>query len=705
MCWKDDPLSEGYLEIERWVALAFFDSAAAAEQLAHAVKGICEPGRVAARFRVSGLASALSTPLAGYGELVAYAKGVEALQAGEPQWENLLGRFGDHDLTVGAVTLRSPRALLREMGHESITQQPPETHASDEKVAHWIFGSASVKDHHWLARLQELLRSESGEKLMFWHNPEASGWTKEAQRALDHARVAVVILSPEYTGSRYLMSEELFNRIHPATQRGLQIAWFCSRHCDWGEKGLSHPVLNPSTPLETLTDEEQREALRIISSRILDVWRGDRKTFEESNKEKTPGSIFVSYRRGDSTETADRLRELLTKRLGSQVFWDVDSIAPGSSWRELIEQRIRESQTVLVLIGPNWLASSSRSSVPHSKLHDKTDSVRHEITTALRHGSKIIPVLLNNAAMVHPSQLPRELSALARYQAIALRPGHWETDCEHLLELIQRETVGEEFTPENKHQLLESYAEEAFRLQSSGNLNEAFEVLKKQEMLCLELDNKDCLQKNYGNQAVILQASGRPDEAMDLHQKEQRLCLELGNKEGLQRSYGNQAGILRQWGQLDKAMALLKQQEVLCLEMGRKDGLQMSFFNQALVLQDWGRPEEAMALLQKQEALSLELGRKDGLQKNYHNQALILQDSGRLEEAMALRQREEALCRELDNKVGLARCYFNCGILSRMMNDSKAAHEKLDEALRLFSELKMPREIDAIHAEINKLAN
>jgi tetratricopeptide (TPR) repeat protein len=170
----------------------------------------------------------------------------------------------------------------------------------------------------------------------------------------------------------------------------------------------------------------------------------------------------------------------------------------------------------------------------------------------------------------------------------------------------------------------------------------------------------------------------------------------------LQQSYGNQALILQAWGRLEEATALLEKVQALCLELGDKDSLQISYGNQALILQAWGRLEEAMALHKKEEALCLELGNKDGLQRSYGNQAVILQAWGRLEEAMALLEKVEGLCLELGNRSGLAYCYWACGLLARVQHDRKTELEKLTAAVDIFADLKMPRERDAMRAELNK---
>jgi hypothetical protein len=90
------------------------------------------------------------------------------------------------------------------------------------------------------------------------------------------------------------------------------------------------------------------------------------------------------------------------------------------------------------------------------------------------------------------------------------------------------------------------------------------------------------------------------------------------------------------------------------------------------------------------------------LQRSYGNQAVILKAWGRLEEAMTLLKKQEALCLELGNKGSLAYCYWNLGLLAREQRDRKAEREKLAAALEIFTELNMPRERDAVRAEMEK---
>jgi hypothetical protein len=67
-----------------------------------------------------------------------------------------------------------------------------------------------------------------------------------------------------------------------------------------------------------------------------------------------------------------------------------------------------------------------------------------------------------------------------------------------------------------------------------------------------------------------------------------------------------------------------------------------------------------------------------------------------------LHKKKEALCLELGNRRGLAHCYWYWGLLAREQRDRKTEREKLAAAIGIFTELNMPRERDAVLAELEK---
>jgi len=138
-------------------------------------------------------------------------------------------------------------------------------------------------------------------------------------------------------------------------------------------------------------------------------------------------AIFISYRREDSQGEAGRLSDSLAKIFGdSKVFLDVEGIQAGQDFRQAIETQVASCSVLLALIGPHWLDSTAASG--QRRLDDPHDFVRLEISSALKRGIPVIPVLVRQAQMVTSEQLPPDLSALAFRQAAELRYNRWDAD-------------------------------------------------------------------------------------------------------------------------------------------------------------------------------------------------------------------------------------------------------------------------------------
>jgi hypothetical protein len=138
-------------------------------------------------------------------------------------------------------------------------------------------------------------------------------------------------------------------------------------------------------------------------------------------------AIFISYRREDSQGEAGRLSDSLAKIFGdSKVFLDVEGIQAGQDFRQAIETQVASCSVLLALIGPHWLDSTAASG--QRRLDDPHDFVRLEISSALKRGIPVIPVLVRQAQMVTSEQLPPDLSTLAFRQAAELRYNRWDAD-------------------------------------------------------------------------------------------------------------------------------------------------------------------------------------------------------------------------------------------------------------------------------------
>ncbi len=235
-----------------------------------------------------------------------------------------------------------------------------------------------------------------------------------------------------------------------------------------------------------------------------------------------------------------------------------------------------------------------------------------------------------------------------------------------------------------------------------GRFSEAFEICEKMKAAALSWNDKELFQGWLGNQSLILESWGQLSEALDLQTQALLICEELGDRDSQQRIYGNQSVILRELGRVDEALVAVQKQEEICRETGNLEGLKLSYGNQTSLLWMLGRAEDAFPLLSEIQRLCLESNDQNGLQLNYGNEALIMRARGRPDEAAALYEKQETICKKLGNKSSLGYCYWNWGQFDYELGKHLAGRQKLLQALGLFKELQMPRERDAVAAELAK---
>lgn len=138
------------------------------------------------------------------------------------------------------------------------------------------------------------------------------------------------------------------------------------------------------------------------------------------------GRIFISYRRQETAWPARQLYEVMISRFGAdQVFKDVDNINPGDDFVERLTQAVGSCDILLALIGRQWLEITDATG--QRRIDDPADFVRLEISTALGRGVRVIPILVDGAAMPRPEALPEDLAALSRRQAVPLDPVTFDT--------------------------------------------------------------------------------------------------------------------------------------------------------------------------------------------------------------------------------------------------------------------------------------
>jgi len=147
-------------------------------------------------------------------------------------------------------------------------------------------------------------------------------------------------------------------------------------------------------------------------------------------------AIFVSYRRKESLAPARAVYERLRSEFGSErVFIDLEGLDYGVDFVEVLEQQLAHCTVMLALIGPHWLGVDSDGS---RRIDDENDFVRIELRTALERKIRVVPVLVEGAAMPASRDLPDELKALVRRQALELDFRRFDSDVGRLIGTLRK---------------------------------------------------------------------------------------------------------------------------------------------------------------------------------------------------------------------------------------------------------------------------
>ena len=124
---------------------------------------------------------------------------------------------------------------------------------------------------------------------------------------------------------------------------------------------------------------------------------------------------------------------------------DVDAFRPGDDFVEAIDNRLKDCDVVLVVIGARWLEAEEGGK---SRLDNETDFVRIEIQAALERKIRVVPILVQGAMMPRREDLPEQLHGLVRRHALELSDTRWSFDVTRLIEGIQTASRTAAATPQ-----------------------------------------------------------------------------------------------------------------------------------------------------------------------------------------------------------------------------------------------------------------
>ena len=135
-------------------------------------------------------------------------------------------------------------------------------------------------------------------------------------------------------------------------------------------------------------------------------------------------NLFVSYRRNDTEGIAGRLYDRLVDHYDrNAVFIDVDSVPIGVDFHDYLDESVKQCDVMLVLIGSKWLSAVDEHS--NRRLVSTKDFVRVEIELALKHETKLVPVLIGSTEMPKESELPDSIKKLVRRNGTTIDAGRF----------------------------------------------------------------------------------------------------------------------------------------------------------------------------------------------------------------------------------------------------------------------------------------
>ena len=169
------------------------------------------------------------------------------------------------------------------------------------------------------------------------------------------------------------------------------------------------------------------------------AWRFERQAAGISGADappRLPLKVFINYRHEDMPFAASTLYRELKGRFGKEnIFFDEGTLRPGMRFLEEIKSHLTGTAGAFIaLIGSKWMPTM----IAHRRRGDH-DYVTEEIELALRNRWTVIPVLVDDASLPDPRELPPAIRALPGCQVARLRQTNLDDDVEDLSRPSERD--------------------------------------------------------------------------------------------------------------------------------------------------------------------------------------------------------------------------------------------------------------------------
>lgn len=234
-----------------------------------------------------------------------------------------------------------------------------------------VFISYSHRDEQWKDQLLAHLRSlERLGNIEVWQTsdiPAGADWTSTIQDAAMSADIAILLISPDFLASDFIVQRELPTLLSQRKSTGLAVLPLVVRPSAWSaipELAQLQFLNSDARPLSDSTSNEIDQTFAFVAERVSEISGalrereetieiGQAAPFPSSRRQRQsslPERFFISHSKVDGD-----FAELLQLRLerNSLAAWiDTDRLGPGIDWREGIDDAIREAPAVIAVMSP-----------------------------------------------------------------------------------------------------------------------------------------------------------------------------------------------------------------------------------------------------------------------------------------------------------------------------------------------------------------
>lgn len=137
-----------------------------------------------------------------------------------------------------------------------------------------VFISYSRSDKEWLDKIQKMLKPlVRANTILLWNDTKIEAgqkWEQEIERALETAKVALLLVSPDFLDSDFIAEREVPRILEANQTEGVRVLCVALSHCLYENTKIADYqwANDPNTPLDGLTPADQNRVLKNVCQEI-----------------------------------------------------------------------------------------------------------------------------------------------------------------------------------------------------------------------------------------------------------------------------------------------------------------------------------------------------------------------------------------------------------------------------------------------------